>query len=171
MVKRQQSWILAFAGLLMVPALAGAQSAGAIAGTSYPIDVEQLAKDLGFSRVVENSIDAGARQYGFVVLESAHGTTPSRKRRSARVICACSFRKASWPQIDVRTWNAASRGRRRDKSSICASGANWSEEQATRVVGVETAAGSTCVRSIDSLRESHLFGGMAVQKASPRAVR
>jgi argininosuccinate lyase len=31
---------------------------GAIAGTSYPIDVGQLARDLGFSRIVRNSIDA-----------------------------------------------------------------------------------------------------------------
>jgi argininosuccinate lyase len=33
---------------------------GAIAGTSYPIDVARLARDLGFSRVVANSIDAVA---------------------------------------------------------------------------------------------------------------
>jgi argininosuccinate lyase len=33
---------------------------GAVAGTSYPIDVEQLAADLGFSRVVDNSIDASS---------------------------------------------------------------------------------------------------------------
>jgi argininosuccinate lyase len=33
---------------------------GAIAGTSYPIDVTLLARDLGFSRVVANSIDAVA---------------------------------------------------------------------------------------------------------------
>ena len=31
---------------------------GAIAGTSYPIDVVQLARALGFSRIVRNSIDA-----------------------------------------------------------------------------------------------------------------
>jgi argininosuccinate lyase len=31
---------------------------GAIAGTSYAIDVHQLARDLGFSRIVRNSIDA-----------------------------------------------------------------------------------------------------------------
>ncbi len=33
---------------------------GAIAGTSYPIDVHALAHDLGFSRVVRNSIDASS---------------------------------------------------------------------------------------------------------------
>jgi len=33
---------------------------GAIAGTAYPIDVEALARDLGFSRVVANSIDASS---------------------------------------------------------------------------------------------------------------
>ena len=33
---------------------------GAVAGTSYPVDVEALARRLGFSRVVENSIDAAA---------------------------------------------------------------------------------------------------------------
>jgi argininosuccinate lyase len=33
---------------------------GAIAGTAYPIDVQALARDLGFSRVVANSIDASS---------------------------------------------------------------------------------------------------------------
>jgi argininosuccinate lyase len=33
---------------------------GAIAGTSYEIDVDRLARDLGFSRVVVNSIDASS---------------------------------------------------------------------------------------------------------------
>ena len=33
---------------------------GAIAGTSYPVDVHLLASDLGFDRVVANSIDASA---------------------------------------------------------------------------------------------------------------
>ena len=33
---------------------------GAVAGTPYPIDVEALARDLGFSRVVANSIDASS---------------------------------------------------------------------------------------------------------------
>jgi argininosuccinate lyase len=33
---------------------------GAIAGTAYAIDVERLAQDLGFSRVVANSIDASS---------------------------------------------------------------------------------------------------------------
>ena len=33
---------------------------GAVAGTSYPIDVDRLARALGFSRVVRNSIDASS---------------------------------------------------------------------------------------------------------------
>jgi argininosuccinate lyase len=33
---------------------------GAIAGTSYPVDVTMLAQELGFSRVVDNSIDASS---------------------------------------------------------------------------------------------------------------
>jgi argininosuccinate lyase len=33
---------------------------GAIAGTAYPVDVASIARDLGFSRVVENSIDASS---------------------------------------------------------------------------------------------------------------
>ncbi len=33
---------------------------GAIAGTAYPVDVNVLAEDLGFSRIVENSIDASS---------------------------------------------------------------------------------------------------------------
>jgi len=33
---------------------------GAIAGTSYAVDVEALARDLGFSRIVPNSIDASS---------------------------------------------------------------------------------------------------------------
>src|SRR6059036_2765831 len=33
---------------------------GAIAGTAYDIDVEALARDLGFSRIVANSIDASS---------------------------------------------------------------------------------------------------------------
>src|SRR5262245_13794759 len=33
---------------------------GAIAGTAYAVDVEALARDLGFSRIVDNSIDASS---------------------------------------------------------------------------------------------------------------
>ena len=33
---------------------------GAIAGTSYPVDVDALARDLGFTRIVPNSIDASS---------------------------------------------------------------------------------------------------------------
>jgi len=33
---------------------------GAVAGTRYPVDVHALARDLGFSRIVDNSIDASS---------------------------------------------------------------------------------------------------------------
>src|SRR3954462_4068099 len=33
---------------------------GAIAGTAYPVDVDGLARDLGFSRIVDNSMDASS---------------------------------------------------------------------------------------------------------------
>jgi argininosuccinate lyase len=42
---------------------------GAIAGTSYPVDVAALARDLGFSRIVANSIDASSdRDFGATFL-------------------------------------------------------------------------------------------------------
>lgn len=45
---------------------------GAIAGTSYAIDVDALARDLGFSRVVDNSIDASSdRDFAVSLLYAA----------------------------------------------------------------------------------------------------
>ena len=45
---------------------------GAIAGTSYPIDVQALAERLGFSRIVANSIDAtGDRDFVASFLHAA----------------------------------------------------------------------------------------------------
>jgi argininosuccinate lyase len=45
---------------------------GAIAGTSYPIDVRALAQRLGFSRIVANSIDAtGDRDFVASFLHAA----------------------------------------------------------------------------------------------------
>lgn len=45
---------------------------GAIAGTSYPIDVQRLAARLGFSRIVSNSIDAtGDRDFVATFLQAA----------------------------------------------------------------------------------------------------
>src|SRR4051794_3550862 len=45
---------------------------GAIAGTSYPIDVQELAERLGFSRIVANSIDAtGDRDFVASFLHAA----------------------------------------------------------------------------------------------------
>jgi argininosuccinate lyase len=45
---------------------------GAIAGTSYPVDVDFLARELGFSRVVANSLDAtGDRDFVSSVLHAS----------------------------------------------------------------------------------------------------
>jgi argininosuccinate lyase len=45
---------------------------GAIAGTSYPIDVDALARDLGFGRIARNSIDvSGDRDFVASVLHAA----------------------------------------------------------------------------------------------------
>jgi argininosuccinate lyase len=63
---------------------------GAIAGTSYPIDVEQLAKDLGFSRVVENSIDASSdRDFAATFLYASSLAMVHLSRLSEDLIVLC----------------------------------------------------------------------------------
>ena len=52
---------------------------GAIAGTSYSVDVEAIARDLGFSRIVDNSIDAASdRDFA-----AAHLGNSDRRHRTA----------------------------------------------------------------------------------------
>lgn len=63
---------------------------GAIAGTSYPIDVAQLARDLGFSRVVENSIDASSdRDFAASFLYACSLTMVHLSRLSEDLIVFC----------------------------------------------------------------------------------
>jgi argininosuccinate lyase len=63
---------------------------GAIAGTSYPIDVAQLARDLGFARVVENSIDASSdRDFAATFLYACALTMVHLSRLSEDLIVLC----------------------------------------------------------------------------------
>jgi argininosuccinate lyase len=63
---------------------------GAIAGTSYGIDVEQLARDLGFSRVVANSVDASSdRDFAATFLYASAMTMVHLSRLAEDLIIFC----------------------------------------------------------------------------------
>jgi argininosuccinate lyase len=63
---------------------------GAIAGTSYPIDVLALARDLGFSRIVPNSIDASSdRDFAASFLYAAALTMIHLSRLAEDLIIFC----------------------------------------------------------------------------------
>jgi argininosuccinate lyase len=63
---------------------------GAIAGTSYPVDVEALARDLGFTRIVENSIDASSdRDFAATFLYACSLTMVHLSRLSEDLIIFC----------------------------------------------------------------------------------
>jgi argininosuccinate lyase len=63
---------------------------GAIAGTSYPIDVQALARDLGFSRVVPNSIDASSdRDFAATFLYACTLTMVHLSRLAEDLIILC----------------------------------------------------------------------------------
>jgi argininosuccinate lyase len=63
---------------------------GAIAGTSYAIDVHQVARDLGFSRVVANSIDASSdRDFASAFLFAAAMTMVHLSRLAEDLIIFC----------------------------------------------------------------------------------
>jgi argininosuccinate lyase len=63
---------------------------GAIAGTSYPIDVQALAHDLGFSRVVPNSIDASSdRDFAATFLYACTLTMVHLSRLAEDLIILC----------------------------------------------------------------------------------
>jgi argininosuccinate lyase len=63
---------------------------GAIAGTAYAVDVESLAKDLGFSRVVDNSMDASSdRDFAATFLYACSTTMVHLSRLSEDFIILC----------------------------------------------------------------------------------
>jgi argininosuccinate lyase len=63
---------------------------GAIAGTSYPIDVSVLAADLGFDRVVANSIDASSdRDFAAAFLYATALTMVHLSRLAEDLIILC----------------------------------------------------------------------------------
>lgn len=63
---------------------------GAIAGTSYPIDVAQLAADLGFDRIVANSIDASSdRDFAATFLYASALTMVHLSRLAEDLIILC----------------------------------------------------------------------------------
>jgi argininosuccinate lyase len=63
---------------------------GAIAGTAYPIDVDTLARDLGFSRVVENSMDASSdRDFAATFLYACAMTMVHLSRLAEDLIILC----------------------------------------------------------------------------------
>jgi argininosuccinate lyase len=63
---------------------------GAVAGTAYPIDVEALARDLGFSRVVANSIDASSdRDFAATFLYAAAMVMIHLSRLAEDLIILC----------------------------------------------------------------------------------
>jgi argininosuccinate lyase len=63
---------------------------GAIAGTAYGVDVENLARDLGFSRVVANSMDASSdRDFAATFLYACALTMVHLSRLSEDLIILC----------------------------------------------------------------------------------
>jgi argininosuccinate lyase len=63
---------------------------GAIAGTAYAIDVDALARDLGFSRVVTNSIDASSdRDFAATFLYACSMTMVHLSRMAEDLIILC----------------------------------------------------------------------------------
>jgi argininosuccinate lyase len=63
---------------------------GAIAGTAYAIDVDALAKDLGFSRIVDNSMDASSdRDFAATFLYACAMTMVHLSRLAEDLIILC----------------------------------------------------------------------------------
>src|SRR4051794_4241988 len=63
---------------------------GAIAGTAYSVDVDMLARDLGFSRVVDNSIDASSdRDFAATFLYACAMTMVHLSRMAEDLVILC----------------------------------------------------------------------------------
>jgi argininosuccinate lyase len=63
---------------------------GAIAGTAYPVDVDAIARDLGFSRVVQNSMDASSdRDFAATFLYACAMTMVHLSRLAEDLIILC----------------------------------------------------------------------------------
>ena len=63
---------------------------GAIAGTSYGVDVDMLARDLGFSRIVDNSIDASSdRDFAATFLYACAMTMVHLSRLAEDLVILC----------------------------------------------------------------------------------
>jgi len=63
---------------------------GAVAGTAYDVDVDALARDLGFSRVVQNSIDASSdRDFATTFLYACAMTMVHLSRLAEDLIILC----------------------------------------------------------------------------------
>ena len=63
---------------------------GAIAGTAYAVDVEMLARDLGFSRIVDNSIDASSdRDFAATFLYACAMTMVHLSRLAEDLVILC----------------------------------------------------------------------------------
>ena len=63
---------------------------GAVAGTAYPIDVDELARDLGFSRIADNSMDASSdRDFAAGFLYASALTMVHLSRLAEDVIILC----------------------------------------------------------------------------------
>src|SRR6059036_2969237 len=63
---------------------------GAIAGTAYDVDVDALARDLGFTRVVENSMDASSdRDFAATFLYACAMTMVHLSRLAEDLIILC----------------------------------------------------------------------------------
>jgi argininosuccinate lyase len=64
---------------------------GAVAGTSYDVDVQDLARDLGFSQVVTNSVDASSdRDFAATFLYACAMTMVHLSRLAEDLIIFCS---------------------------------------------------------------------------------
>jgi len=68
---------------------------GAVAGTSYAVDIEVLARDLGFTRIVDNSVDASSdRDFAATFLYACSMTMVhlSRLAEDLIILCADEYR-------------------------------------------------------------------------------